>query len=347
MTDETELQPEAEVTNDEADNLGDAYDRAIAAQDRDEFGRFVSKAPAEAASPAPAAGEGAGASDAPSSPAVASAPAHLPQAIKAHWDKYTPEAQAAIATHQAEIDRKFGEIGKQYGTAKPVYEKIIGAAQQYPEFQGMSPDQIADGAIQLAAVQARMERGPDSAVATLMEVAKAYNVLPQLAKVFNGQAPQGDNQVAQLQQHIARLEQQIARAGNPEFIREQITSTMTERETETAVRSFASGKEHWADVEAYIPRFIQVVQGDPASEGKSVEEILTDAYDMATNALPAVREKLRAAEAAKATAAAANPARTAQARKAASINVKSTSSGERQLTELEAMSSAYDRAMAN
>ncbi len=334
------------------DDIGDAYDRAMAQENRDPAnGRFVAKnLPAEAATP-PAAGEGAVVADASSTvAAVSAAPAHLPQAIKQHWDKYGPEAQAAIATHQAEMDRKFGEIGKQYGAVKPIADKIMGAAQQFPEFKGFTPDQIADGALALAAVQARLESGSEAArVSTIMEVAKSYGVLPALAQAFGQQG--GDNQlVTGLQQQIANLEAQISKAGNPENIREQITAITTERETETAVRAFATKdgvKEYWADVEARIPDFIRVIQSDQANSGKSSQEILEAAYDMAINALPAVREKVRAAEAAKATAAAADPARTAQQRKAASINVRSISSGERPLTELEAMSSAYDRAMAN
>lgn len=346
MTGEDNELPETEITP-EVESLGDAYDRAM--QERDELGRFASKNPPAEAQIEPVAGEGAGEAAVTVPPAATPAPAHLPQAIKAHWDKYGPEAQAAIAQHQAEMDRKFGEIGKQYGSAKSVSDKIMGAAQQYPEFAGLSPDQIADGALQLAAVQARLARGPESAVSTLMEVAKAYNVLPLLAQVF-GQQQGGTDNTAALQQKISNLEAQIAKAGNPDFIREQITSTMTERETEASVRAFAAKegvKEYWTEVEAYIPRFIQVVQADPATAGKSPQDILSEAFDMAINALPAVREKVRASEAAKATAAAANPARTAQQRKAASINVNSISSGERRLTPDEAMSSAYDRAMAN
>lgn len=338
------------------DAMGAVFDRLVTQNgaDRGEGGKFTSPAAAEGAQggeqpPAgtlpPEGGEGAA-----SSP-VTAAPAHLPQALKAEWEKMPEVARAEVAKLTTEWDRKFGEIGKQYGAVKPIADKIMGAATQFPEFKGFTADQIADGALQLAAVQARLERGPESAVSTIMEVAKAYNVLPLLAQAFGQQGQQGDGQqVAQLQQHIARLEQQIARSANPEFIREQITSTMTERETETVVRAFAAKdgvKDYWADVEAQIPRFIQVVQGDPASQEKSVEEILTEAYDMAINALPDVRAKVRAAEA-KATAAQPDPKKTEAAKRAASINVPSTTSGkERVMTEDELLAAAYDRKMAN
>ena len=75
--------------------------------------------------------------------------------------------------------------------------------------------------------------------------------------------------------------------------------------------------------------------------------VLQKAYDMAINANPDVRAKVRAAEA-KATAATPDPKKAAAVRNAVSINVKSSNSGkERPMTEEEAMASAYDRAMAS
>lgn len=342
----TEAIPAGVVQDDIAD-LSAAYNKAMnGGTERDETGRFVARnsPPAEVGA-TPVDGEGAGAVDAASTVATSvPAPAHLPQAIKAHWDKYGPEAQAAIADHQAEMDRKFGEVGKY----KPISDKIVSAAQQFPEFRGLTPDQIADGAIRLAAVQTALEKSPESAVSTLIEVAKSYNVLPQLAQLFAAQ--QGSpNHTAELQQKLAQLEAQVAKAGSPDFIREQITSTMTERETEASVRTFIASdgvKEFWPDVEAHIPSFIRLVKDEPANSGKSPQEILATAYDMAINAIPAVREKVRATEA-RATAAGADPKRTEQLRKAASINVKSTSGGTQHMTEQEALADAYRRSMAN
>lgn len=333
------------------DALSAVFDRMVTnnGADRGDGGKFVSPAASEGATagdPQPAkAEEGAAAA----TPPVNAAPAHLPQAIKAHWDKYGPEAQAAISAHQAEMDRKFGEIGKQYGAVKPLADKLTEATTKFPEFKGMTPDQLADGAIRLAAVQTALEKGPESAVSTIIEVAKSYNVLQQLAQVFGGQA--NDNQtVVGLQQEIANLKAQVARAGSPDFIREQITSTMTERETETAVRTFIASdgvKDFWPDVEAKIPDFIRLVQAEPANSGKSPQEILETAYDMAINALPDVRAKVRAAEA-KATAVTPDPKRTEAAKRAASINAPSNGSGKERLpTEDELLSAAYERKMAS
>lgn len=359
-----ELTPDVVIDNaapSEDDAMGAVFDRLVTQNgaDRGDGGKFVSPGAAEGAqqgdSPAgdvPPAGGDKGAADAQPSPVTGvAAPAHLPQALKAEWDKMPEVARSEIAKLTTEWDRKFGEIGKQYGAAKPIADKIMGAATQFPEFRGFSPEQIADGAVKLAAVQAAMERGPESAVSTIIEVAKTYNVLPQLAKLFQGQGQQQGNdnqqQVVQLQQQIANLQAQIARSANPETIRETVSMTMAERETETLVKSFAAneGKDYWADVEAEMPGYIRIVMG--RGDGKSPKEIISEAYDMAINANPDVRAKVRASEA-KATAANPDPKRTEAAKRAASINVPSNASGkERMPTEDELLAAAYDRRMAS
>lgn len=344
------LNADAGITSapvDEAADMGAAWDRVMVQNgaDRGEGGQFAS--PDNKASP-PVGEEGAGAPADPSTVAVvAPAPAHLPQAIKADWDKIPESARNAITAHQAEMDRKFGEIGEQYGRVKPIAEKLTAATTQFPEFRGMSPDQIAQGALELAAVQSALNRGPESAVSTIMEVARTYNILPQLAAAFNAQPPAESAQlVTGLQQKIANLEAKLSQVGSPDTIRETVSTTLKERETETLVQSFSAGKEHWTDVEAFIPSCIKHVMENGLAT--SPQEILDKAYDMAINANPVVREKVRAAEVAKATAAAADPKRAADARKAASINVKSSSSGNpRPMTFDESAAAAYDRAMAS
>ncbi|WP_287257664.1 hypothetical protein [Mesorhizobium sp.] len=326
---------------DDSIDIGKAYDRAMTQNgaDRADDGKFTSTNP-----PAETPVAEAAPIETPSAPATA-APAHLPQAIKADWDKIPETARGAIVAHQAEMDRKFGEIGKQYQAVKPIADKLTHATTAFPEFAGMTPDQLAQGALELAAVQSNLNKDP---VGTIIEIARTYNCLPRLQAAMAGkEAPAGDQGqlITGLQQKIANLESQISKAANPDTIREQISMTMSERETQTEVQTYAKGKEHWGDVEASLPHFIRMVMEN--QPGKSKPEILDAAYDMAINANPTVRAKVRAAEA-QATVTALDPARADKARKAASINVKSTSNGaERAMTEEEAFGAAYDRAMAN
>jgi hypothetical protein len=94
-----------------------------------------------------------------------------------------------------------------------------------------------------------------------------------------------------------------------------------------------------------MPLYIKQVLEKGLAQGPN--GILQKAYDMAINANPDIRAKVRAAEA-KATAGNPDPKRAAAVRNAVSINVKSSNSGkERIMTEEEAMASAYDRIMAH
>lgn len=340
---------ETPTTVDETADIGAAWDRVMVQNgaDRAEDGKFVSPDSSGAGSSLnPPSEDGAGEDGSSSTvAAVSPAPAHLPQAIKADWEKIPEGARTAIMAHQAEMDRKFGEIGKQYGAVKPIADKLTEFTTKFPAFKGRTPEQLAEGAAQLAAVQVELDKGPESAVKTILDVARTYKVLPMLAAAFQQQGDQSQLVVG-LQQKIANLEAELQKASNPDHIREHVTKTLAERETETAVCDFAKGKDHWAEVEADIPHFIRIVQ----STGRQLSPVdtLNEAYDMAINAIPAVREKVRAAEAAKATAAITDPKRAAEAKKAASINVKSTANGkERPLTFEESAGAAYDRLMAS
>jgi hypothetical protein len=345
ITTDAVANPDSVITEDSA--MEAIWDRVNVQNgaDRGDGGKFTSPAAAEGAQGGSPEGEGA--VGAQPSPVVGVAvPAHLPQAIKTDWDKIPETARNEIAKLSGEWDRKFGEVGAQLKTAKPIADKIMGAAQQFDAFKGMSPEQIAEGAISLAGVQAALMKSPESAVSMIVEVAKTYNVLPQLAKVF-GQQGDGNQLVTGLQQQIANLENQLSQVGNPDTIRETVSMTLKERETETLVQSFAAneGKDYWPDVEASMPTFIKAVLDK--GEGKAPKEIIADAYDMAINALPDVRAKVRASEA-KVTAAQPDPKRTEAAKRAASINVPSGGVGkERQLTEDELYGAAYDRKMAS
>lgn len=340
-------QPAPEPVVDDGAELGAAWDRAMK-QERGTDGRFVAATPAD--EPAPATDPAAPVVDpkAQQQPVSTTAPAHMPQSIKAEWDKMPETARAAIAAHQADMDRKFGEIGKQFQAVKPIADKLTHAVSSFPDFAGMTPDQLAQGAIELAAVQVNLHKNP---VGTIIEIANHYGVLPKLAAAMQGQTADpnagNDQLIRGLQQKIANLEASLSKASNPDSIRETVSQTINERETGNMVTTFAQneGKEYWTDVEASMPEFIRIVQGSGAAS--SPKEVLAQAYDMAINANPAVRAKVRAAEA-KATVTQLDPQRAANAKKAASINVKSSSAGsERAPTEEEAMGAAWDRAMAN
>ena len=326
-------------------DIGAVYDRMMVnnGSDRGADGKYTSSEAtesSEAGSVEPGVGEGDGGSQIVATPA----PAHLPQAIKAHWDAMPEDARKAWAAHVTETDRKFGEQGKVLGQIKPFHDEMSAALAKFPEFKSLSPAEMAVGAARLAAVQIELNKNP---VGTLLSLAKQYGVGTQLAQIFSGQEVKPADQTAvALERKISDLEAKLAKVSSPETIRGEISRTMSEKDAENVAKEFAAGKDYWADVEAKLPTFIKLVL-ETSGQDRLMTEILADAYDMAINADPAVRAKIRAAEA-KAQAAQPDPKRTEAARKAASINVKSTANGkERSMTEEEAMGSAYDRAMAS
>lgn len=330
----------------EDDAMGAIFDRlsSESIQERGENGKFKDK-PGEGGEEGQASlGGEEGAEVEPGSTAeqVTSAPAHMPQAIKDQWTNMTPETQRAIAAHQAEIDRKFGEYGRFMGENKPVIDRLATVRQEMPElFQGMSPEQLAQGALELGAVQVNLNRDP---VGTILQIAQTYGVVGHLAQAITGQQPTGDQQLVHgLQREIASLKGQLQSLGDPAAIDKHINATLAQKDAERIIGDFAKSKPHYAEVEASLPVFIDVALKN--KPGASLPEVLDAAYDMAVNAIPEVREKIRASEAAaRATVAKLDPKRTEAARKAASINVKSNSNGrDKPMSEEEAMGDVFDR----
>ena len=327
------------------DAIGAAYDRLVTnnGSDRGDGGQFKSpNGEAESAGVADEAGAGA----VIEAPAVAEtpAPAHLPQSIKTLWPSMTEDARKAWSSHVTETDRKFGEVGKQLGQIKPFHDEFAAAMSKYPEFKALPPAELAQRAVRLAAVQVELQRNP---VGTILDIARQSGALDKLAEVFQGKSPSGDqgHLVARLEREVSELKSQLGKAADPETIRETVSHTMAEKAAEANLDSWAKAREHYEEVKADLPYYVAKVIESKGRE-RPHQDTLDDAYDMAINANPAVRAKIRAAEA-KATAAQTDPKRTDQARKAASINVKPSANGkDRPMTEDEAMASAYDRMMA-
>lgn len=331
----------------EDDEMSAAYDAVMKddaeARERGKDGKFKGAKGAERAS---LEGEGKEAG-VEGSTASTSAPAHLPQAIKASWEQIPVEAREAIAKHQGEMDRKFAEAGRQMQSARPILDKLSQAAQTIPIMQGMSPQQLADGALQLAAVQAQLDRGsPDQRVQTLMQIANHYGVLPQIAAMVSGQQP--DQQVTSLHQEIAQLRQLLGQQqvhNSPEMIEGKFAEMMRVRDAEQAVEGFAKSMPLFADVEASLPRFVEMAR--ERLPNADMMTVLETAYDMAVHADPEARKKAADLEA-QATTSGGDTDRRAAAKRAASINVKSHTSGKgRQSSEEELMGAAYERAMAS
>lgn len=350
---------EQETTVSEDDALGAVWDKSQEAKEAPEQtverergpdGKFVAKAKeGEGEQPASREGEDGAAEAETGSTAEAgtAAPAHLPQAIKASWEKIPEEARTAIASHQQEMDRKFSEVGRQLSAVKPIADRFAQVQQNHPEFQGMTSEQMAEGAIQLAAVQTKLERGsPEDRTDMILQIAQRYGVLGHIAGKLSGQEPDQNSQVTFLEQKIANLEQQLSKSPqiDEQTIEDRISQAMEARTVQTEVETFAQKADFWADVEDVMPGYIQLVRGRNPEIG--ISQALELAYDMAINADPTVRQKVRELEA-KATTQQPDTKRVDAAKKAASINVKTTVNGSgREMSEDDALAMAFDRAAA-
>ena len=354
--------PVGQEPEEQVDLYGDAYERVMKDHDkpRDEQGRFVQEEPeenkeepeeetVEATDDSPSLeGEEAGADDDAEKPPaeVSPAPAHLPKAIREAWAEIPEDVREEISKTQADLDKRAGDLGIANARHKDI-EEVTNEFKEY--FDGTKASyKPAEAMRYMFNIQRQMDHDP---LGTIMQIAATYGLQEQL-----GISPDANQETVKLRQQVVSLQNQLEEHGNPEKISSIVSQTMEEKAVEQTIADFAQANEFYADVEHVMPSFIEVardVEGEDASNAK----VLQSAYEMAVQALPNVREKkaeadAKAKEAEKAKdekkATAPDPKRAQNARKAASINVKSNASGKpRELTEAEALDQAYERAMAN
>lgn len=324
-------------TEDEA--LGAAFDRLVTnnGSDRGDDGKFKS---AEAS---PGGEEGAGEDD--DVVAVAApAPANW-QGLDEAWKAIPEQHREQVKTHFDDLHRRMSDQGRQLAQVKPIADHLTQAVQKFPQFKGMTPERIAQGAVQLAGLQARMESSPQEALSTVLEVAQTYGVLPQLqAKLAGKELPAPNDEISGLKREVADLKQRLQQTADPSQIETQVARVVEGRAAQDVVSQFAEANPLWPLVEPHIVDAINSVkEAESSLAGKA---LLEKAYEQVIDAFPPLKAAREAA--ARPAAAEADAARTAAAKKAAGINVKSTSTGkERQMTEQEALAAAYDRAVAS
>jgi hypothetical protein len=354
------------------DELGAVWDRIQVnnGSDRGDDGKFKSpkgeglpkeeapkaeKEPAKQPEKAVEAKEGEEGADKPeeAKPASVAAPAHLPQSLKAKWDKLDPEVQKDIADYTRDRDLKVSQIGRSYEGVKRIGDVITAAQKELPQLRDMPPERIAKEAMELAVIQKQLQANP---VQTILQVAQRFGAIDGLRAMLAGEQPSDDSHAqAQLVARINDLEQRLAEASDPSRVDERVQSTLQQREYSNFVESLAQSKEHYAEVERILPALIQSVWQDKADKGQldtnrslqeQQREVFEEAYQQACYAIPSVRAKLLAPPP---QAAPANDLkRSESARRAASINVTSAATGkERTPSEEELMAAVWDRKMAS
>lgn len=336
----TDQVADAGPTEDEA--LGAAFDRITSnnGADRGDGGKFTSpNKPASQGSEGDAGEEQAAPVVVDASPA----PANW-NGLDDAWKALPPEHQAKVKAHFDDLHRRMSDQGRQLAGVKPIADHIAQATQALPIFKGMSPEQVSQKALELAAVAVDLKRDP---VNTLIQVAQSTGQLQALAARLSGQQmPEGHQQISTLEQEVISLKRQLAAVSDPNQIETTVSRVFERNTAQDTINQFAADPANslWPVLEPHLPKYIaEVKEADPALSAK---DTLRKAYDKAVEAFPALKAERDAA--AKQAAADADAKRAESAKRASSINLKSTSTGkERMLTELEALGSAYDRAIAN
>lgn len=269
---------------------------------------------------------------------VTPAPSELPKAIRDAWKDIPEGARTAFLESQREMSRKLGEQGRLIQGIAPIRDVLVDAAQKIPALAQMRPQEVAQEVMQLAQISGRFKSDP---VNTMMGLIRQHGLEQAVSQALSGQQPQ---QTAlrenQLLQKIDRLERQLTQVASPEYVRQHVEQYTTQTQVASTVNEFASQAEHWADVEADMPRYIAAVQA--MQPNASAMDTLRDAYELAVSRqVPSAKAKTT--KPAPQAAPVPDPEQVKAAQKAKSINARSATSGKpRALTEEQELARVWE-----
>ncbi|MEQ9634607.1 MAG: hypothetical protein RLW68_00835 [Devosia marina] len=329
----TETAPDTSVNLD--NELEGIWDRGYVTNgaDRGEGGKFTSRnaegqdtaqadgnSDQQAQDAASLEGETAG-EQAGSTPATASLPPNWqgkPE-LAAAWEAIPADKRATIAQHEQELHSRLSDMGRQVSTFKPLQEAASEFSEYFNGNLALNGQQInpADGIRYLANIQRSMDQAPFE---TLMSIAETYNLQDQLTKHFGGQVQAVPQDQKVLLNEIAELKRTISGLSNPANVEQVIEK----RELTSELSRFAQSKPLWAQVEADLPFFITKAK-TKLGEAATRTQVLETAYDLAVEADPALRAQTQTAAQAVNNGDSARKAEAAK--RAAEVNVTSTSSG--------------------
>lgn len=299
------------------------------------YDKLTAEGPVEAESEAVEAVEAPDEVEAPAE--AVEAPTDVPVALRKHWSAIPEDARDAVLASQREMSRKLSDMGRQVQGIGPIRDVLISAVKDLPALGNMKPEQVAQEVVSLAKISADFRTKP---LETFLSLAQKHGMTDALRQALGGQQ-QGAETTAALHTQIRQLQEQISRAADPDFIREQVSAVTMQERTMADVTSFASAKEHWGEVEAYMPDVIRMLQ--KANPDSPPKDILEKAYD---TALTVYRPDLKApVQAAVEAAEQPDPERAKAAIQAKSVNVPGRTAGKpRELTEDEAYDAIWERA---
>lgn len=252
-------------------------------------------------------------------------PQSWPAEMKERFSALPPEFRD-IATFAAQRDKEQGDaisrMGEEVHAVKEQltqYEplgKVIEAYKDEFDRRGIHPAQAFSSLIQ---AQRMLDQNP---LGGLVQLGRSYGIdlLPMLQHHgVQVQQPQQGRQQQQVDPKVAALESQLEEIKGKMTAQERLVQEAEEQRLHQMITEFAKDKPYFEEAKPVMATFLQ------AGHAKTLDE----AYDMAVNAMPSVRERIRQearrAEAAKREA--EQKAKAEAARKSTAVNVKSGTSG--------------------
>lgn len=267
------------------------------------------------------------------------APSDVPRAVKEHWKDIPEGARDSIVETHRDMSRKLAEQGRLVQGISPIRDVLTDAIKQNPALASMRPQDLARDVMQLSRISAQFNERP---LETIMGLVKQHGIEDQFRAALAGQQPtESMNVNTELKREITALKQQLRQVSDPDFVQSQAEQVLNRDRVQSSVNEFASTADHWSEVEAVMPQYIQAVKA--ISPDASSLDVLKEAYDLAVsrNVPEALKAKQPASEEEPAEA---DPKKTEAALKAKSVNVRSKPNDRsRKLTEDEELSKVWER----
>jgi len=246
------------------------------------------------------------------------------------WAKLPPEAKAKVAQRETEVQQVLSRAGKEvaaYRHNKP----IIDAVEPHKEYLlavgkhlGEHPAKLVHQTLQFERML-RTSQSNEDRLGILFDIANEYGidvspiVGPDAAQYLQKLSPAMDPRVDDLTRQVQTLTHQLT-------AKQQAEQAEADRAMDSQIKAFASDtKKHpyYAEVKSLMATILQAPGADDS--GKSLFQLMEEAYEQACFAHPKVRERIlsdqRRAEEERRAAEARSKA--ASARTASSVNVRS------------------------
>jgi hypothetical protein len=265
------------------------------------------------------------------------------QGLEPAWEALPEELRGAVAEREQELHRRMSDQGRMIAEYRPLGE-VLGEFSDY--FDGTLANHKPEEAVHsLFAVARAMEADP---VKTVLDIVDRYQIGDQFRSFFANNSPHAPagsgrpEEVFRLEQEIAGLKGTIEDL-DPTRIDGRVSSLLRHHDTRQEISRFATGRPLFDTVQHELPYFIERARAKLGPDAGRAR-LLETAYQLAIEADPDMRAQTQAAD----TAARANANRSAAAKSANSVNVKSTASGRpRQPSEDELLSATYDKMKAS